>query len=64
MSTLVRMAPLDLSQHSYSSRVVDEAALAEATDVKPFAVEALDSLKELRQSTTLVAGVERLDADG
>ena len=58
------MAPLDLGQHKYSSRVVDEAALAKATEAEPFADEALDVLRELLQSVILVAGVERLDANG
>jgi Family of unknown function (DUF5677) len=58
------MTPLDLGEHSYSSRVVDEHRLAQATDAQPFADEAVVVLRELLQSVTLVAGIERLNEDG
>jgi hypothetical protein len=63
MLTFVGMEPRGLEDCSYSSQVVDDQALARATNEEPFAREALAVLEELLQSVTLVARVRRVDQD-
>lgn len=64
MLTFLGMEPRGLEDCSYSSRVVEEQALAGARDEEPFAREALAVLEELLQSVKLVARVRRVDTDG
>jgi hypothetical protein len=64
MLTFVGMEPRGLEDCSYSSRVVDDQALARATNEEPFAREAVAVLEELLQSVTLVARIRRVDQDG
>jgi Family of unknown function (DUF5677) len=64
MLTFLGMEPNGLDDCAYSSRVVDDDALARARSEGPFAHEAVDVLKELLQSVTLVARVRRVDQEG
>ncbi len=64
MLTFLGIEPAGLEACGYSSRVLDDDALARATSVEPFAREAVDALDELYQSTALVARVRRIDHDG
>jgi Family of unknown function (DUF5677) len=64
MLTFLGMEPNGLEDCAYSSRVVDDDALARAASDEPFAHEAVAVLKELLQSVTLVARVRRVDQEG
>jgi hypothetical protein len=64
MLTFLGMEPNGLEDCAYSSRVVDDDALARAASDEPFAHEAVAVLKELLQSVTLVARVRRGDQEG
>jgi Family of unknown function (DUF5677) len=64
MLTFLGMEPSGLEACAYSSRVVDEDALARATSDAPFSREAVAVLEELLQSTALVARVRRVDQGG
>jgi hypothetical protein len=64
MLTFLGIEPRGLEVCDYSSRVVDEQALAHAGSEEPFAREALAVLEELLQSVKLIARVRRVDDKG
>lgn len=64
MLTFLGMEPRGLEACDYSSRIVDDQALAQARTDEPFASEALAVLKELYQSVSLVARVRRIAGNG
>jgi len=58
------MESLGLGGIDYDSRIVDEEALAAASDEEPFDRESFEVLKELLQSVTVVACLQWLDENG
>lgn len=62
--TFLGLEPRGLESVSYSSRVVDEGALARASNDEPFAGEAVAVLEDLLQSVRLVVTVRRVDDAG
>jgi len=58
------MESLGLGDIDYDSRIVDEEALAAASDEEPFDRESFEVLKELLQSVTVVACLQWLDENG